>query len=94
MISTFHFSFLYSTAVGSGELCISDSHHHVLPHLCEDVVRLAENPSGIGVRSHEEFQRADVDISAQCPEVRLLQVIHTLQLLHLQREPQEPTAND
>lgn len=64
------------------------------PHLCENVVRLTEDPSGISIRSHEEFQRADVDVSAQCPEVRLLQVIHTLQLLHLQREPQDPTAND
>lgn len=55
---------------------------------------LTEDPPGISIRSHEKFQCADIDVSAQRPEVCLLQVIHTLQLLHLQAEPQNPTAND
>lgn len=74
--------------------CVLLTHYRTLPHLCENVVRLTEDPSGISVRGHQKFQRADVDVSAQRPEVRLLQVVHTLQLLHLHTEPQEPTAND
>lgn len=50
---------------------------------------LTEDPSGICIRSHKEFQSTDIDVRAQSPEMRLLQVIHTLQLLDLQR-PSQP----
>lgn len=51
--------------------------------LCEDVVSLAEDPAGVGIRAHQQLQCADVNIGAQRPEVRLLQVVYALQLLHL-----------
>lgn len=54
------------------------------PHLCENVVRLAENPSRICVRRHEEFECTNVDVCAKGPEVRFLEVIDTLKLLDLQ----------
>lgn len=50
--------------------------------LCEDVVRLAEDPASVCVRSHQQFERSDVNVRAQGPEVRLLEVIDPLQLLH------------
>lgn len=55
----------------------------VFRDLCEDVVRLAEDPAGVGLGCHQQLQGADVDIGAQGPEVRLLQVVDPLQLLHL-----------
>lgn len=51
--------------------------------LCEDIVGLAEDPPGISVGGHQQLQRADVDVGAQRPEVRLLQVVYALQLLYL-----------
>lgn len=54
------------------------------PHLCENVVRLAENPSRICVRRHEEFECTNVEVCAKGPEVRVLKVIDTLKLLDLQ----------
>ncbi len=54
------------------------------PHLCENVVCLAENPSRICVRRHEEFECTNVDVCAKGPEVRFLEVIDTLKLLDLQ----------
>lgn len=55
----------------------------VFSDLCEDVVGLAEDPAGVGIGGNQQLQRADVDVGAKCPEVRLLQVVYALQLLHL-----------
>lgn len=33
-------------------------------HLCENIVRLAQDPSGVCVRCHEEFECADVHVCA------------------------------
>lgn len=53
--------------------------------LREDTVGLAKDPACIGVRGHQQLQCTDVDVGAQRPEVRLLQVVNALQLLHLKR---------
>lgn len=55
------------------------------PHLCENVVRLAEKPSRICIGRHKEFECTDVDVCAKGPEVRFLKVIDPLKLLDLQR---------
>lgn len=52
-------------------------------YLSEDVVSLAEDPAAVSIGSHQQLHRADVDVTAQGPEVRLLQAVDTLQLLHL-----------
>lgn len=44
---------------------------------------LAEDPAAISISSHQQLHRPDVDVTAQGPEVRLLQAVDTLQLLHL-----------
>lgn len=44
---------------------------------------LAENPAGVGVGRNQQLQRADIDVRAERPEVRLLEIIDALQLLHL-----------
>lgn len=52
-------------------------------YLCEDVVSLAEDPAAVGIRSHQQLHRPDVDVTAQGPEVGLLQAVDALQVLHL-----------
>lgn len=49
--------------------------------LCENVVRLAEDPSRICIGRHKEFECANVDVCAKGPEVRFLEVIDALKLL-------------
>lgn len=60
----------------------------VCTYLCEDVVRLAEDPAGVGIGGDQQLQRSNVNVGAQSPEVRLLQVVDALQLLHLNTREQ------
>lgn len=53
-------------------------------YLCEDVVGLVLDPAGVSVGCQQQFECSHVHVGTQGPEVRLLDVIHTLELLHLQ----------
>lgn len=55
----------------------------IKPHLCEYVVRLAEDPPRVCVRRHQEFKCTDIHVCAKGPEMRLLEIIDTLKLLDL-----------
>lgn len=79
---------------GSSSLkCVRESESGALPYLRKDIVRLAEDPTGVCVRRHEQLQCSDINVRAQSPEVRLLQVVDSLQLLHLRRSKQNKSGD-
>lgn len=52
-------------------------------YLCEDIVGLAEDPAAVSVGGDQQLYCSDVNVCAQRPKVRILEVVHALQLLHL-----------
>ena len=44
---------------------------------------MTENEFCVGGRRHFKFQSSDVDVTAECPEVRLLYAVDALQLRYL-----------
>lgn len=50
--------------------------------LCENIMSLTENPAGISLRSHYQLQSTNINVCAQRPEMWVMKVVNTLQLLH------------
>ena len=57
--------------------------HKTNTHGCEDIVRLAQDVFIISFGVHFHLYCSHVHITAQRPEVRLMDTVHTLQLAHL-----------